>query len=154
VIDSGVLWVLHSHPEASCQVAVRIVSYKLYLIFYLDHIMLSPGDAGNNDRFIMQDIIKEMASNRNIAAIAGTGGEGKKATGAQFKTVVLMEVDRLSRQAQAALRRTMEKYASSCRLILCCNSQSKVIEPVRSRCLGIRVGAPTEDEVSPIYLTS
>jgi DNA polymerase III delta prime subunit len=113
--------------------------------------MLSPGDAGNNDRFIMQDIIKEMASNRNIAAIAG-GGE-KKASGAQFKTVVLMEVDRLSRQAQAALRRTMEKYASSCRLILCCNSQSKVIEPVRSRCLGIRVGAPTEDEVSLIYLT-
>ncbi len=98
----------------------------------------------------MQDIIKEMASNRNIAAI--TGGE-KKASGAQFKTVVLMEVDRLSRQAQAALRRTMEKYASSCRLILCCNSQSKVIEPVRSRCLGIRVGAPTEDEVSPIYLS-
>jgi replication factor C subunit 3/5 len=114
--------------------------------------MLSPGDAGMNDRFIMQDIIKEMASNRNIAAISGSG-EGKKASGAQFKTVVLMEVDRLSRQAQAALRRTMEKYASSCRLILCCNSQSKVIEPVRSRCLGIRVGAPTEDEVSPIYLT-
>jgi replication factor C subunit 3/5 len=128
-----------------------MVSYQLNLIFYSDHIMLSPGDAGNNDRFIMQDIIKEMASNRNIAAIAGTGGEGKKATGAQFKTVVLMEVDRLSRQAQAALRRTMEKYASSCRLILCCNSQSKVIEPVRSRCLGIRVGAPTEDEVCPIY---
>jgi replication factor C subunit 3/5 len=108
------------------------------------HIELSPGDAGLNDRFVVQDIIKEMASNRNIAASAG--GE-KKAAGAEFKTVVLMEVDRLSRQAQAALRRTMEKYASTCRLILCCNSQSKVIEPVRSRCLGIRVGAPTEDEV-------
>jgi replication factor C subunit 3/5 len=142
----------YSLQEASCEVEGRIVSYLISsTFFYSDHIMLSPGDAGNNDRFIMQDIIKEMASNRNIAAI--TGGGEKKASGAQFKTVVLMEVDRLSRQAQAALRRTMEKYASSCRLILCCNSQSKVIEPVRSRCLGIRVGAPTEDEVSPIYLT-
>lgn len=113
------------------------------------HIELSPGDAGLNDRFVVQDIIKEMAANRNIASVAG--GE-KKAAGAQFKTVVLMEVDQLSRQAQAALRRTMEKYASSCRLILCCNSQSKVIEPVRSRCLGIRIGAPTADEVSPICI--
>lgn len=111
------------------------------------HIELSPGDAGLNDRFVVQDIIKEMASNRNISSGMTGGGEKKAATGAEFKTVVLMEVDRLSRQAQAALRRTMEKYASTCRLILCCNSQSKVIEPVRSRCLGIRVGAPTEDEV-------
>jgi len=108
------------------------------------HIEISPGDAGMNDRFVVQDIIKEMASNKNITA--STGGE-KKSGAAEFKTVVLMEVDRLSRQAQAALRRTMEKYASTCRLILVCNSQSKVIEPVRSRCLGIRVSSPTEDEV-------
>ena len=65
-----------------------------------------------------------------------------------FKVVVLSEVDRLSRQAQAALRRTMEKYTAACRLILCCNSASRVIEPVRSRCLGIRVAAPSHEEVS------
>jgi len=113
------------------------------------HIELSPGDAGLNDRFVVQDVIKEMASNRNIAAAATSGGSiDKKSAAPEFKTVVLFEVDRLSRQAQAALRRTMEKYASTCRLILCCNSPSKVIEPVRSRCLGIRVAAPTEDEVS------
>lgn len=120
------------------------------------HIELSPGDAGLNDRFVVQDIIKEMASNKNIASSAATtgGADGKPSGKAAFKTVVLMEVDRLSRQAQAALRRTMEKYASSCRLILCCNSQSKVIEPVRSRCLGIRVAAPTEDEVSTSAINS
>jgi replication factor C subunit 3/5 len=66
-----------------------------------------------------------------------------------FKVVLLMEVDRLSRQAQAALRRTMEKYTATCRLILCCNNASRVIEPVRSRCLGIRIAAPTHDEVRP-----
>jgi len=42
----------------------------------------------------------------------------------------------------------MEKYAAGCRLILCCNNQSKVIDPVRSRCLGIRVPSPSHDEVS------
>lgn len=110
------------------------------------HIELSPGDAGLNDRFVVQDVIKEMASNKNVVAMSTS--EKAASTKAPFKTVVLTEVDRLSRQAQAALRRTMEKYTSTCRLILVCNNQSKVIEPVRSRCLGIRVGAPTHDEVS------
>jgi replication factor C subunit 3/5 len=41
----------------------------------------------------------------------------------------------------------MEKYTSSMRLILCCNSLSKIIAPVRSRCLLMRVGRPDVDEV-------
>lgn len=61
--------------------------------------------------------------------------------------LVLNEVDKLSREAQHSLRRTMEKYSASCRLILCCNSSSKVTEAVRSRCLNVRVNAPTEEEV-------
>jgi len=119
------------------------------------HIEISPGDAGLNDTYVVQDVIKEMASSRNIASIASLGSNAQAASNKktsakapEFKTVVLTEVDRLSRQAQAALRRTMEKYASTCRLILCCNSQSKVIEPVRSRCLGIRVAAPSVEDVS------
>jgi len=116
------------------------------------HIEMSPGDAGLNDRYVVQELIKEIASNTNVTAATSTTTSTTSADGNRkkpdFKVVVLSEVDRLSRPAQAALRRTMEKYSSTCRLILCCNSQSKVIEPVRSRCLGIRVGAPTHDDVS------
>lgn len=65
--------------------------------------------------------------------------------------VVLNEVDKLTKGAQHALRRTMEKYMSSCRLILCCNSSTKVIEPLRSRCLSLRIPAPSVDEVLPIF---
>jgi hypothetical protein len=44
----------------------------------------------------------------------------------------------------------MEKYADNCRLILCCESLSKLIEPLRSRCLAIRVAAPEVPQVSII----
>lgn len=117
---------------------------------------MAPGDAGLNDRYVIQDVIKEMASSKNIATVgmskekASTDDDATKNTKkkADYKVVVLVEVDKLTRQAQAALRRTMEKYSASCRLILCCNNPSKVIDPVRSRCLGIRVAAPNVDEVS------
>ena len=131
------------------------------------HIEISPGDAGLDDRYVVQEVIKEMAANRSLTSGGGLGGgvgtvsaagggdekEGKGAGGRKriavdYKIVVLVEVDRLSRQAQAALRRTMEKYTAGCRLILCCNNQSKVIEPVRSRCLGMRVASPSHDDVS------
>lgn len=61
--------------------------------------------------------------------------------------VVLNEVDNLSRNAQAGLRRTMEKYTSSCRLILSCENSGRIIPPIRSRCLCIRIAAPTPLEV-------
>lgn len=112
------------------------------------HIEISPGDAGLYDRYVIQDIIKEMASSKALTSLSAKQQDSDKTGSVDFKVVVLNEVDRLSKQAQASLRRTMEKYTSSCRLILCCTNQSKVIEPVRSRCLGIRVPAPSYDDVS------
>jgi len=59
-------------------------------------------------------------------------------------------VDRLTKDAQDALRRTMEKYISSCRLILCALSTSRVTPAIQSRCLLVRVASPTESQIAKV----
>jgi len=44
----------------------------------------------------------------------------------------------------------METFMPSCRIIANCESLSKVILPLRSRCLQVRVPAPKENEISEI----
>ena len=58
----------------------------------------------------------------------------KSLTEDTIKIIFLDECDALTREAQQALRRTMEAYANSCRFILSCNFSSKIIDPIKSRC--------------------
>ena len=106
------------------------------------HIEINPGDAGIYDRYVVQELIKEMASSNPVESAR------------PWKVLLLSEVDRLTKEAQAALRRTMEKYTSTCRLVLVATSPSKVIEPVRSRCLGVRIPLPTQQEVMSVLVAT
>lgn len=51
-----------------------------------------------------------------------------------IKIVFLDESDAMSRDAQTALRNTMETYSANCRFILTCNYVDKIIPPLQSRC--------------------
>ena len=126
------------------------------------HIELNPSDVGPyRDRDVAQEVIKEIAQSHAPSTAAG----------GLFKVIVLNEVDKMSRDGQvrrhslalifavsadvrltrfglqAALRRTMEKYTSACRFIMVCNNACKVIEPLRSRCICLRVAAPAVQNI-------
>ena len=77
---------------------------------------------------------------KDFARAASIGGAG-------FKIIFLDEADSLTSDAQAALRRTMERYTQTCRFILSCNYSSKIIEPIQSRCAVFRFRPLGEAEV-------
>ncbi|XP_045483599.1 replication factor C subunit 3 [Harmonia axyridis] len=104
------------------------------------HIEVNPSDVGIYDRVVIMNIIKNVAQTQQLDIT------GQKS----FKVVVLTDVDALTKDAQHALRRTMEKYISNCRLILCATSISRVIPAIRSRCLCVRIPAPSAEEIVDI----
>ena len=103
---------------------------------------MNPSDAGGQDRAVIQEVIKEMAASVPLDSSV------------PFKVIVLLEVDSLSKGAQHALRRTMEKYGGTCRLILCSSSTGRLLEPVRSRCLCLRVPAPSQEVLAALIEVS
>jgi len=64
-----------------------------------------------------------------------------------FKILFLDEADNLTQEAQASLRRLMERYSGSCRFILSCNYSSRIIDPIQSRCAVFRFRAYSSDAV-------
>lgn len=101
------------------------------------HIIIEPTST-NHDKYILQEIIKQYAKHRSLVSFD---------TNRKFKTIVIHNIENLANNSQAALRRTMELYAKTCRFVMICNNLSKVFDPLRSRCRTFCVSLPTPIQI-------
>jgi replication factor C small subunit len=125
--------------------------------------MLFAGPAGSGKTTCAMALAREMygdgwrnnlielnaSDERGIDVVRGKIKDFARAAtiGGDFKIIFLDEADSLTSDAQAALRRTMERYTATCRFILSCNYSSKIIEPIQSRCAVFRFKPLTEADV-------
>jgi len=104
------------------------------------HIVIEPTNT-NHDKYILQEIIKQYAIHKPFEIFK---------TKRKFKTIVIYNIDNLANNSQAALRRTMEIYAKTCRFVMVCNNLSKLFEPLRSRCRIFCAPLPTPYDISNV----
>ena len=64
-----------------------------------------------------------------------------------FKLVILDETDAMTGDAQAILRKVVEKYSYNARFCLICNTLKKIIAPLQSRCAMYRFAPLPRDEI-------
>lgn len=86
---------------------------------------------------VVRNKVKDFARTRSIGDVP-------------FKIIYLDECDALTREAQQALRRTMENYTQTCRFILSCNYSSKIIDPIQSRCAVFRFKPLSKEDLKDI----
>ena len=125
-------------PGTGKTTAALCLAHDLFGERFMDVFMeLNASDARGID--VIRTTVKEFA---RIATISE----------APFKILVLDEADHMTADAQHALRRTMERYTSTCRFILSCNYSSRIIEPIQSRCALFRFPPLHGEDVSAYLL--
>lgn len=106
------------------------------------HIIIEPNN-NNFDKYLIQYVVKDYAKKLPLCVFT---------TEKPFKIVLINNIDNLSYYAQTSLRRTMEKYSSTCRFIMICKSLSSVIDPIRSRCFCFKVDSPSINDFTNLMV--
>jgi len=98
------------------------------------HYQINPSTHSFYDRSLMQVFTTEVIKYKIL-------------DGVPYRILVIEDADLLTIEAQESLRRTLETYIKTCRFIFLVNREDKIIAPLYSRCVLIKVPSPTEQEL-------
>lgn len=101
------------------------------------HHQFNPSIHNIYDRSLMQCFINEIVHTRLLFNIP-------------YKIIVVEDADMLSTEAQESLRRTLETCVRTCRFVFLVNNEDRIIPAIYSRCISVKLAAPTIDEIVTI----
>lgn len=169
----GVIWTEKYRPSAFSEVKGQVEIVKKISSFVkqknMPHLLFS-GPAGVGKTTLSLVIAKELFGDswhNNFLELNASDERGidvirnkvkdfarTRAIGdVPFKIIYLDECDALTREAQQALRRTMENFTQTTRFILSCNYSSKIIDPIQSRCAIFKFKPLNKEEIFKIVET-
>ena len=132
----------------------------------IPHIIFH-GPSGSGKRSLLEDFIREIYKDDNkkikqyvmyvncaqgkgirfireqLKFFAKTNIQNKK--GYFFKSIVLFNADKLTTDAQSALRRCIERFSHTTRFFIVVEDKNKLLKPILSRFCNIYVGLPMID---------
>lgn len=107
---------------------------KFNIIYSIYHYLIDPSKHGVYDKQIIQYTLNDILKYRPINKI-------------NYHIIIIDNADRLTIESQQSLRRTLEKFVENCRFIFLSNNNNSMIEPIRSRCITIKLNLPSNKEI-------
>ncbi|KAK3012358.1 hypothetical protein RJ639_013002 [Escallonia herrerae] len=100
-----------------------------------------------NAKYALMALVKQISSNYTISP---------EVSNANFKTdytvMVLYDVDKAAESIQHLIKWIMDCYSDACKLVLCCEDDVDILEPVKNRCKAIKVDAPVTHEIMEVLI--
>ncbi|XP_048431350.1 uncharacterized protein LOC103932804 [Pyrus x bretschneideri] len=99
-----------------------------------------------NARYALMGLVREINNDNELAPEVSSIN-----LKANHKVMVLYGVDK-AEHIQHLIKWIMDCYSDACKLILCCENDSGVIESVKNRCKVIKVDAPVTHEIMEVLI--
>lgn len=126
-------------PGTGKTTTIRACAHHLYGKDRIRANVLEMNASDDRGIDVVRNQVREFSSTSSIFSMMGpSSSTSTGSSSAPFKLVVLDEADQMSHDAQAALRRVIEKYTKNVRFCILCNHINKVIPALQSRCTRFR----------------
>jgi len=110
----------------------KTIEYTIYNSKYT--IEIDSKELKIYNKYLLQQVIKGIS-------------ETKRVNDNKSKIIIIHNANHLDKDFQYILRKMIELYTYTATFILVTNSLNKIINPIISRCLGIRISNPTIEEI-------
>ncbi|XP_019182566.1 PREDICTED: uncharacterized protein LOC109177614 [Ipomoea nil] len=102
-----------------------------------------------NSRYALMALVKNISTEYAAIPEISKANMNMKA---DHKVLVLYDVDKATQNIQHLIKWIMDCYSDSCKLVLCCEDDTTIVESVKNSCKVVKVEAPVTHEVMEVLI--